>query len=146
MPAAACVQAATLQRFLNAWANWDAQEHLSIFTDDFSQRTLPARLGIPTRSREQVEHTLPILISTVKSYHLTVNHIVHDIERNKAAIYALSKGELPWGPWEMEYSVFITFSEAGDQVAALEEMMDSAVLQEFAPKFAQHMHAKEIPS
>ena len=70
---------------------------------------------------------------------------MHDVEKNKAAIYAMSKGNLPWGPWELEYSAFITFSEAGDKVARLEEMLDSAFLQDFGPKFRQYMEAQTKP-
>nr|A0A411PQL6.1 RecName: Full=Monooxygenase AgnL5; AltName: Full=Agnestins biosynthesis cluster protein L5 [Paecilomyces divaricatus]QBG38883.1 hypothetical protein [Paecilomyces divaricatus] len=145
MPAPAEVQAATLQRFLAAWQKWDAQEWLDGFADDFTQITLPLSLGIPSRSRAEVEQVLPALVATVKSYQLTIRTVVHDPERNKAAVYALSTGTLPWGPWELEYSVFITFSEAGDQVAVLEEMMDSAFLQEFGPKFGQYLQANGGP-
>jgi hypothetical protein len=77
---------------------------------------------------------------------LTVHHVVHDPDRNKAAVYALSKGTLPWGPWQLEYSVFITFTEAGDKVAVLEEMMDSAFLQDFGPKFAQFLEDNGGPA
>jgi hypothetical protein len=70
---------------------------------------------------------------------------VHDAEKNKAVVYTSSKGNLPWGLWEMEYSVFITFSEAGDKVARVEEMMDSALLQDFGPKFSEYLQAHGGP-
>ncbi|KKA17950.1 hypothetical protein T310_8109 [Rasamsonia emersonii CBS 393.64] len=146
MPAPAHVQAATLQRFLDAWKKWDAEEWLAVFADDFTQVTLPFGLGIPPRPRAQVEQVLPALVATVKSYELTVHHVIHDVEKNKAAVYASSKGALPWGPWELEYSVFITFSEAGDKVARLEEMMDSAFLRDFGPKFGQYLQAHGGPT
>lgn len=68
MPAPAHVQAATLQRFLDAWKKWDAEEWLAVFADDFTQVTLPFGLGIPPRPRAQVEQVLPALVATVKSY------------------------------------------------------------------------------
>ncbi|KAJ6083564.1 hypothetical protein N7467_007699 [Penicillium canescens] len=139
MPASRDVQAATLEKFINGWKNWNAEEWMSTFSDDFTQVTLPFQLGVPTRTRTQVDHILPALIATVSSYELTVHHVIHDSDRNKAAVYALSKGALPWGPWQLEYAVFITFSEAGDKVAVLEEMLDSAFLQDFGPKFAQYL-------
>ena len=71
---------------------------------------------------------------------------MHDVEKNKAAVYAVSKGKLPWGPWDLEYSVFITFSNAGDKVARLEEMMDPAFLQDFGPKFRQYMDYQTKPA
>ena len=57
-------------------------------------------------------------------------------------MYALSKGKLPWGPWELEYAVFITFNEAGDKIALLEEMLDSAFLKDFGPKFGQYLQQR----
>lgn len=60
-------------------------------------------------------------------------------------MYASSKGALPWGPWQLEYAMFITFSEAGDKVAVLEEMLDSAFLQDFGPKFAQYLEENGGP-
>ena len=62
-----------------------------------------------------------------------------------AAVYVSSTGELPWGPWRMEYSVFLTFNEAGDKVAMLEEMLDSSFLQTFAPKFGQYLEENGGP-
>lgn len=76
---------------------------------------------------------------------LTVRHVVHDAANNKAAIYASSKGTLPWGNWQMDYAAFLTFSEAGDKVDALEEMLDTARLQEFGPKFGEYLAAKGGP-
>jgi hypothetical protein len=68
MPAPNHVQAATLQRFLDAWKNWNAREWLDIFAPDIVQVTMPLSLGIPPRSRAEVEQTLPALIATVTSY------------------------------------------------------------------------------
>ena len=39
----------------------------------------------------------------------------------------------------MDYAAFVTFSEAGDKVARLEEMLDTAFLQDFAPKFGHYL-------
>ena len=46
----------------------------------------------------------------------------------------------------MEYAAFVTFSEAGDKVARLEEMLDSAFLQDFGPKFGQYLQANGGPA
>ena len=61
-------------------------------------------------------------------------------------MYASSKGDLPWGSWDMEYAAFLTFSEAGDKVAKVEEMMDSAFLSEFGPKFQEHLKSNGGPA
>lgn len=68
MSAPTPIQAATLQRFLDAWGKWDAEECLAVFANDFIQSTLPLGLGIPNRSRAEVEHVFPALVATVKSY------------------------------------------------------------------------------
>ena len=46
----------------------------------------------------------------------------------------------------MEYAAFVTFSEAGDKVARLEEMLDTAFLQDFGPKFGQYLEANGGPT
>ncbi|KAJ5592629.1 monooxygenase AgnL5 [Penicillium hordei] len=145
MPAPEKTQAATLEKFIDAWKRWDAQEWLALFSDGFTQVTLPLGLGIPSRPRAQVAQVLPALMATVKSYELTVRHVVHDAANNKAAIYASSKGTLPWGKWQMDYAAFLTFSEAGDKVDAVEEMLDTARLQEFGPKFGEYLAANGGP-
>lgn len=43
------------------------------------------------------------------------------------------------GPWQLECLVFIKLSEAGDKAEALEEMVGSAFMQDFGPKFAQYL-------
>jgi len=61
-------QRLTLERFLNAWRRWSAADQLATFADDFTQVTLPASLGVPNRSRQQVEIMLPALVAIVKSF------------------------------------------------------------------------------
>jgi hypothetical protein len=69
-------------------------------------------------------------------------NVVHDIRQNKAAIYATSKADTPFGEdykWTNEYAVFLWFSEDGTQVVKFEEMLDTAFLQGFMPKFQQYL-------
>ena len=84
MPAPADVQAATLQRFLDAWERWSAEEQLALFSDDFTQATLPLRLGIPPRTRAQVEQVLPKLVELVKSYQVRKKITSLDSSKRKA--------------------------------------------------------------
>jgi hypothetical protein len=63
---------------------------------------------------------------------------VHDAANNKAAVYATSTGDTELGPWATDYAVFITFNEAGDKVKLLEEMLDSAFMKDFGPKFGRY--------
>lgn len=65
MPAPTHEQAATLQRVLDASKKCHTEEWLTVFADDFTQVTMPFGLGIPTRSRAQVEQILPALIAGV---------------------------------------------------------------------------------
>jgi hypothetical protein len=39
----------------------------------------------------------------------------------------------------MEYAAFVTFSKAGDKVARVEEMLDSAFMADFGKKFQQYL-------
>ena len=39
----------------------------------------------------------------------------------------------------MEYAVFVEFSEDGDKIVKLEEMLDSGFMREFAPKFGSFL-------
>jgi hypothetical protein len=75
---------------------------------------------------------------------LTVHEIVHDSARNKAAIYCLSKGDTPFGPWNVEYATFLTFNEAGDKVARCEEMIDPSFMKEFMPRFEEYMREQQL--
>jgi len=58
---------------------------------------------------------------------------VHDAAKSKAVIYATSKADTPFGDfkWTNEYAVFVTFTEDGEKVSKVEEMVDTAFFQEF---------------
>lgn len=66
---------------------------------------------------------------------LKIHEIVHDAARSKAVVYAVSKADTPFGDWTNEYAVFFTFDESGQHIAKVEEMVDSAFLNDFFPKF-----------
>ena len=85
MSALSLVQAATLQRFLHAWEKWDAEEFLAVFANDFTQVTLPLGLGIPTKSRAEVEQVFPALIAVVKSYQVREATYLDVIKRTSLA-------------------------------------------------------------
>ncbi|CAK1362403.1 hypothetical protein CB0940_02340 [Cercospora beticola] len=139
MPADAHVQAATLQKFLAAWKSWNAESWLAVFDDSFEHITMPLNLGLPPKTKAEVAATLPTMMSAIRDCEFNVHETVHDPDRNKAAVYCTSKGVTDVGSWNMEYAAFITFNETGDKVAKFEEMIDSAFMKEFAPKFQKHM-------
>lgn len=70
---------------------------------------------------------------------MIIHETIHEATKNKAVIYAISTGKTPFGPWDMEYAMFLTFTEAGDRIARLEEMLDSAFMQQFVPKFQSYL-------
>jgi hypothetical protein len=72
MPAPAAVQAATLDRFLLAWKNQNAEDTVALWSDDFKQRLLPLSLGIPSKSRAEAE-----IVNARLMQHLTNWQVSH---------------------------------------------------------------------
>lgn len=68
MPAPHHVQVATLERFVDAWKRWSAEDMIAEFADDFTQATLPFGMGIPERQKSAVQQVLPVLVGTVSDY------------------------------------------------------------------------------
>lgn len=154
MVAADEVQEATLQRFIDAWKRWNAEEMISVFDEgqDFRQVTMPFQMNVKERTRSEVQKTLPYVVRAVSNYEVSVDskhetlkiitdgqkisihRVIHDQKKGEAAIYAISKGDTPFGPWNMEYAVFLTFSESGDKISRIEEMLDSNHAQWFGPQ------------
>jgi hypothetical protein len=63
-------QAATLDRFIDAWKRWNAEEMISVFaeSEDFRQVTMPFQMGMPERNRSEVQQTLPYVVRAVSNY------------------------------------------------------------------------------
>lgn len=72
---------------------------------------------------------------------MDIYQIVHDAAKSKAAIYAKSTADTPFDDfnWNMEYAVFLTFSEEGKHIEKYEEMLDTALFKEFFPKFQKYL-------
>ena len=62
------VQIQTLERFIEAWQKWSAEDMLECFSSDVRQRSMPLSLGIPARQRKEVEAVLPKLVQVVHNY------------------------------------------------------------------------------
>jgi hypothetical protein len=71
MPASALIQSATLQRFLTAWKEKDVDGTIELWSEDFTQRLLPAALGVPTKSRSQAEMVYPSLMSSLTNWNVS---------------------------------------------------------------------------
>ncbi|KAK5654597.1 hypothetical protein OQA88_7227 [Cercophora sp. LCS_1] len=143
MPAPAEVQKATLDRFIAGWSNWSAAEMVAPWTDDATQVTLPFSLNHPPRDKTQVLAVLPLVQTVVTDYELKIHEIVHDAAKSKAVVYAVSKAKTPFGAWTNEYAVFFTFDESGEKIAKIEEMVDSAFLNDFYPKFQNYLRQQQ---
>lgn len=163
-------QEATLNQFIQGWRKWSTEEMLASWANSATQKALPFSLGHPARTRTQVEDTLPILQRVVTNYEvsriitpsntcsvmkhekadysskLKIHEIVQDAARGKAAVYAISKGDTPFGIWTNEYAVFITFDESRKQIIKIEEMVDSAFMNEFFPKFQDYVRQEQDAS
>ena len=68
-----------------------------------------------------------------------IHEVVHDVPQRKAVVYALSTGKTSFGDWASDYAVFFTFDESGEKIVKLEEMVDSAFMKDFFPKFQGYM-------
>lgn len=158
----------TLETFIDGWKGWTPEGMMSTFSDDCTQSALPFTMHQPRRNIEDMRAVLPRLMGVVDNYQvwfavpsvtrcvyiytiqlttfhglslkqLKIHNVVHDTASRKAAVYAISKGDTPFGDWDMEYAVFVEFNEHGDKITKLEEMLDSAFMKEFAPKFHSFM-------
>ncbi|PCG92023.1 Hypothetical protein PENO1_090780 [Penicillium occitanis (nom. inval.)] len=136
-------QEATLNQFIQGWKKWSTEEMLASWAESATQKALPFSLGHPARTRAQVEETLPFLQRVVTNYELKIHEIVQDVTRGKAVVYAISKGSTPFGDWTNEYAVFITFDESRQKITKIEEMVDSAFMNEFFPKFQDYLRQQQ---
>ncbi|KAJ6071511.1 hypothetical protein N7499_009525 [Penicillium canescens] len=121
MPAPAHIQAATLQKFLAGWKKFTAQEWMATWSAENTQQILPFSLGVPPRSRAEVQQVLPKLIGVLKNYEMEVHELVHDASKGKAAVYITSMANTPFEgnfKWTNEYAVFVTFTEDRQKYAS----------------------------
>ncbi|KAJ5600238.1 hypothetical protein N7450_001305 [Penicillium hetheringtonii] len=142
MPSPAHIQAATLQKFLAGWKKFTAEEWMATWSTDSRQKLLPFSLGVPSRSRTEVQQVLPKLIGVLNNYEMEIHEVVHDASKGKAAVYIISKADTPFEgnfKWTNEYAVFLTFTEDGQEICKMEEMVDTAFYQEFSPRFQKYL-------
>ncbi|KAK8068762.1 hypothetical protein PG994_005378 [Apiospora phragmitis] len=141
MTSPAEVQAATLNKFLDAWRTQDVGTTIELWSEEFKQRLLPYSLGAAVRSRAEAAGIYPILTSSLTNWKLEIKEAVHDAVRGTAAVYATSTADtpLPDEKWATDYALFISFTEDGTQINKLDEMVDSAFYRSFFPKFQQYL-------
>ncbi|RYP30024.1 hypothetical protein DL767_006439 [Monosporascus sp. MG133] len=142
MPAAAEVQAATLEKFIKGWSEWNPDGFLATWTNDCTTTTLPFSSGVPTRNRAATERHFPVMMSFIRDFEASdhpVHNVVHDVARGKAAIYAVTKGATPLGPYSNEHALFLWFDESGEKVQKIEEMFDGDAMKDFLHKFNQYV-------
>ncbi|KAI0126597.1 hypothetical protein BJ170DRAFT_412669 [Xylariales sp. AK1849] len=141
MPTTANIQAATLEKFIEGWKEWTPEGCAATFSDDFQQQILPLSLGLPPRSRAETVQFLPTITGVVKNFQVKIHDIVHDSAKGKAVIRATSNADTPFGDfkWKNEHFILLTFTEDGEHVCKMEEMMDSAFCREFFPRLHSYM-------
>ncbi|KAI0013979.1 hypothetical protein F4779DRAFT_639150 [Xylariaceae sp. FL0662B] len=144
MPAPAEVQAATLERFIEGWSGWTPEGFLASWTSDCTTKTLPFSAGVETRTREESERIFPLMMSCLTNFQLRVHNVVHDPAQGKAAVYAVSKADTPFGPYNNEHAIFLWFDNSGEKVQKIEEMFDDVAMKDFLPKFEKYLaHQKD---
>ena len=68
MSATAEIQAATLQEFIQGWRKFTPEDFLVSWSNDCTQMALPLSPEKPVRSRPELEHLFPILMSTLTNF------------------------------------------------------------------------------
>ncbi|KAL4815781.1 hypothetical protein BDW67DRAFT_185500 [Aspergillus spinulosporus] len=139
MPAPAHIQAATLDKFIAGWKTFTPEAWMASWSADCTQQILPFSLGVPARSRAEAQQVLPKLIE------LEIRKVVHDADRGTAALYVTSKADTPFEgdfKWTNEYAVFLTFTEDGQGICKMEEMVDTAFYRDFFPRFQIYLAEK----
>lgn len=83
MATTASVQAETLDKFLTAWKDQNAEETVAVWSDDFKQQLLPLSLRMPAKSRAEAEHVNAKLIQNLTNWkvglqlhHLVLSHLI----------------------------------------------------------------------
>ncbi|EXJ61958.1 hypothetical protein A1O7_02390 [Cladophialophora yegresii CBS 114405] len=133
------VQANTVQRFIDGWRKYTPEAFLATWSSDCTQQTLPFASGTPVRTRQHVEHLFPILMTVMTEFELTIHNVVHDVPQGQSVIYALTKAQLPFGPYRNEHALFLWFNESRTEIVKIEEMFDAVVMKEVLPKLDQYI-------
>ncbi|ETI19885.1 hypothetical protein G647_08900 [Cladophialophora carrionii CBS 160.54] len=144
MATSPAVQAATLNKFIEAWRDQDVEGTVALWSDDFSQTLLPSSLGMPPKPRETAEIVYSRLTQSLTNWKLDVKEIVHDAAQGTAAVYATSLADLPMPgeKWTMDYAVFMSFAEGGTKISRLNEMVDTSNFQQLFPKLQKYLMEK----
>ena len=67
---------------------------------------------------------------------------VYDESARTSVIHGFSTATTVIGPYKMEMMIIMQFDEAGEKVVKMDEMMDSAYMNDFLAKFTAHMQAQ----
>ena len=72
---------------------------------------------------------------------LEIYDVVHDVANSKAVIYATSSADTPFGgfKWINECTVLVLFTEDGEQIKRMDEMVDTTFYHEFSSKFQRYL-------
>jgi len=68
MSAPVHIQRETIDKFLAAWDNGNAQDTMNLWSDDFEQQLLPLSLQQPRRTRGHAEFFYPKLVNNLANW------------------------------------------------------------------------------
>ncbi|CAK3734884.1 Hypothetical predicted protein [Lecanosticta acicola] len=104
-----------------------------------TQRILPKTLGrTPKNNAEAREHVTHVY-DLLHDWTFTADNILYDVAARKSCFHATSSATSPVGPFGNEYSFFLWFSEDGEEITRIEEMVDSAYSKEYFARLTAHM-------
>ncbi|WPA99640.1 uncharacterized protein RHO25_004258 [Cercospora beticola] len=157
MVPAAEIQAKTLQKYIDGWRGWTVDGFLASWSEKCTQQALPLSSGKPLMTRAEATKLFPHLMSVMSDFkvgrhvrpmmlfqklirrQVTIHNVVHDVAHNKAALYALSESQTPFGLFKNEHAIFLYFDASGEYVDRIEEMFDALAMKEALPKISAYV-------
>ncbi|PPJ60178.1 hypothetical protein CBER1_08989 [Cercospora berteroae] len=136
---AAETQAKTLQKYIDGWRGWTVDGFLASWSEQCTQQALPLSSGKPLMTRAEATKLFPHLMSVMSDFKVTIRNVVHDTAHNKAALYALSESQTPFGLFKNEHAIFLYFDDSGEYVDRIEEMFDALAMKEALPKISAYV-------
>ncbi|KAK5173537.1 uncharacterized protein LTR77_002218 [Saxophila tyrrhenica] len=124
-------------KFIKIEEAWDIEANIQLRTNDCIYHLRPTTLGHPPRNNDEFREFYTSLKALWTDYKLEVLQTTHDAETHKSVIHAINYAETPAGPFEMECIMILSFTEDGTKLKRVEELADSAYLNEFLERVAK---------
>ncbi|GAB1737384.1 hypothetical protein NU219Hw_g1529t1 [Hortaea werneckii] len=121
----------TAQAVCDGYEKWEIDAVMAPRTQDCIHHLGPKSLGRPLRNNEQYCAYFSTVQTLFHDFKIQVADQVFDVDEKRAALHVFGSASSPVGKYEQEYSWFLTFNKDGTKVKRMEEMTDSAYLEEF---------------